>query len=318
VAIHTNDPDYGATLLPGGTLDRFRPYAPGDEPGAGLLDAVFGAGAQLYSAPSAVGGWRDILARDIAPFSQYDALVRHIRGGGRVPDMLACVAGAGTGFHGFRGRAWNALPGNIHLTVHFAPDRSLAGFDTVFTAFAAVAVTDAINALPGFEDRARIKWVNDVLLEGRKVAGVLAWTQTRGSIVSDVVLGIGLNVEATPAVERSPFVPAAASLTELAPAGIDLRLPRVLHTLLVTLHDNYRRVLDDGTAFILERYRERSAVLGEVVTIHAEEEGTDGQSARVLASGRVEAIGDGLELHVSGHPVPVTRGRLRLGEPPAG
>ena len=40
------------------------------------------------------------------------------------------------------------------------------------------AVVDALDAVPGLEGRARIKWVNDILIGDAKVAGILAYTQT--------------------------------------------------------------------------------------------------------------------------------------------
>lgn len=314
MAVFTDNPAYGAALLPAGAVGAFAPARPPAPVDAALLRAMFGD-AELSCAPLAVPGWQRILAADFARDSQYDRLIQLARGT-RLPDRVACVARAGTGFHGFRGRSWSADPGNIHLTVHLAPERPIDRFETVFTALAAVAVVETIDTVAGLSGAARVKWVNDVLVRGAKVAGVLAYTQTRADAVTSVILGIGLNVETTPAVERSAHVPAAGSLREFASDPAAVSTAPVLHALLLALDRLYTEVLEHGHVPIMDRYRARSAVVGRDVTICSE--GGDGSLPSVLAAGRVTAVGDGLELYLSGRAEPVTRGRLILGSLPDG
>lgn len=315
MAVFTDNAAYGAALLPAGVVGGFAPALPVPESDRLLLDAIFGSDAAISSAPLALPGWRRILASDFAHGSQYDRLIQLARGT-TLPDRVACVARAGTGFRGFRGRSWSASPGNIHLAVHLAPDRPIARFETVFTALAAVAVAETVDTVPGLAGQARIKWVNDVLVRDAKVAGVLAYTQTRADTVTSVVLGIGLNVETTPAVERSAYVPAAACLRDFAPDPAASTAP-VLEVLLRALDRLYGEVLEVGHGAIMERYRARSAVLGRDVTIWADDGGLD-VSPHVLASGRVTAVGDGLELYLNGRSEPITKGRLIMGNVPAG
>jgi BirA family transcriptional regulator, biotin operon repressor / biotin---[acetyl-CoA-carboxylase] ligase len=310
MAAYTDSPSFGAAVVPPGPVGAFAPGVLAPDADRPLLDAIFGD-APVHTAPLALPGWDHLLAVEHASGSQYDRLISLSRET-PVADRVACVAGSGRGFHGFRGRAWTAAPGNIHLTVHFAPQRPVLHFATVFTALAAVCVTEAIDTVPGLAGRARIKWVNDVLVDGAKVAGVLAYTQTRSDVVSSVVLGIGLNVEATPAVERTAFVPAAGSLRALAPEPATVKAAPVLAALLDALQRGYARVLNEGHAPVMEAYRARSAVVGQHVTVCEEGDVPGG----VIAAGRVEAVGDGLELYLEGRAEPVTRGRLILGEPP--
>jgi BirA family transcriptional regulator, biotin operon repressor / biotin---[acetyl-CoA-carboxylase] ligase len=311
MAVYTDNPAYGGTLLPAGATGAFAPAAAPAEPQRMLLDTVFEPGAQLHTAPLRIPGWQHILAVDFSDGSQYDRLIDLARRA-PIPDRVACLARTGRGFHGFRGRDWNASAGNIHLTVHLAPQRAMPHFETVFTALAAVAVMDAIDAVPELAGRARVKWVNDVLVDGAKVAGVLAYTQTRSDVITSVILGIGLNVEATPEVERSDHVPTAGSLRGLAPHSAHANAATVLGALLHALQRRYSDVLAVGHLSIMEQYRTRSAVIGHHVTICEEGE----EPARIIAAGRVEALGDGLELYLEGRAEPVTRGRLILGDVP--
>jgi biotin-[acetyl-CoA-carboxylase] ligase BirA-like protein len=317
MAIWTDSIDAVAALLPPGMAGTFTPVRdargaaplPGGAAGSGmpdaLLHAVFEGTRSLQRAPADLTGWRALLIRDHAPGSQYDLLIRLLRAGVPVPDGIACIARTGSGMHGFRGRPWSAQGGNIHLVVHLAPDRVIERFDSALTALAAVSAAEAADAaLAGATQRAGIKWVNDVLVGGRKVGGVLAHTQTRDTVVTSVVLGIGLNVESTPSVERSPYVPAAGALRDVAP---QCTAAEVLPALLDALRRNYELLLREGAAPILAAYRERSATIGAHVTVVS-----DDVAADIVAEGRVAGIGDGLELFIEGRAEPVTRGRIRV------
>jgi BirA family biotin operon repressor/biotin-[acetyl-CoA-carboxylase] ligase len=317
MAIWTDSIDAVAALLPAGMAGDFALSSPGGRRQraaiaagsegalAPLLRAVFEGAQSLYRAPADVTGWRAILVLDHAHGSQYDLLIRLLRAGVALPDRVACLARTGSGMHGFRGRPWRACAGNIHLVVHFAPNRAIERFGPALTALAAVAAAEAADSvLADTQHRARIKWVNDILVADRKVGGVLAFTQTRDAVVTSAVLGIGLNVESTPAVERSPYVPAAGSLKEVAPS---CRAAHVLPVLLDALVRNRELLLHGGPAALLDAYRARSATIGEHVTVVS-----DDVAADILAEGRVTGIGDGLELLIDGRAEPVTRGRLLL------
>lgn len=275
-----------------------------------LLASIFSDVPAILGAPTEVPGWPAVLVRSQAPRSQFDAVIDLVRSGVVVPDRTVCVAGRGTDFHGFRGRTWAAVEGNLHVTVHLSPRRPIRHFDTVFTALAAVVLAEASVGVPGLAGRVAIKWVNDVLVDGAKVGGVLAHTTSRGDVVESVVLGMGLNVEAAPDVERSPSVPAVGALRQFAALPAEVTPDRMLAALLSSLDLRYTELLQDGHEPVMRRYRAASAVLGQEVTVLRDAAGPE---AGVLAAGRVLHVGDGLELHISGTPRPVRSGRLLMG-----
>ncbi len=254
--------------------------------------------------------WSHVLLARSAVDSNYDRLIEHVRQGAPLPDRLVCLTGSGRGFHGFKGRSWAAVPGNLHLSVHLAPRRPVERFEVAFMALAAVSVVDAIDRVPGLEGRAGIRWVNDVVLEGAKVAGVLAYTHAQHTTVNSAILGIGVNVGTRPPVEPTPFVPDVTHLGEYA-AGPRL-MPVFFRQLLRALDRNYRALLERGHASLVDRYRARSVVVGRKVAVCAEDSDTEPE---VRTEGVVRSVGDGLELWLDGHDTPVTRGRIILGEP---
>jgi BirA family transcriptional regulator, biotin operon repressor / biotin---[acetyl-CoA-carboxylase] ligase len=309
MTLYTDNPGYGRAVLPPSVAGALAPCPAVPEPERAVVEDLLGPGAPVYAATLQQPGWQHVVATDFAAGSQYDRLINLARAAA-LPDRVACVARTGSGFHGFKVRPWRPAPGNIHLAVHLAPGRPIERFEAAFTALAAVAVAEAVDEVPGLAGTARIKWVNDVLLGEAKVGGVLAYTQTIGDVVSSVVLGIGLNVESAPAVPRSPHVPAVGSLRGAGPNPGVVETAQVLHSLLHRLAALYDRLLDAGPGPILEAYRARSMVLGREVLVT--DDGEDTATPRIVAGGRVSAIGDGLELVLEGRPDPVTRGRLVL------
>jgi BirA family biotin operon repressor/biotin-[acetyl-CoA-carboxylase] ligase len=87
------------------------------------------------------------------------------------------------------GRTWVSSIGNLYLSVVFRPSPlALAQLNVV----AGVAVARAIRKTTGLSPR--IKWPNDVLVAGKKVAGILVETVAQGSEICYSVVGIGINI----------------------------------------------------------------------------------------------------------------------------
>lgn len=97
------------------------------------------------------------------------------------------AAGKGRG-----GRAWESPPGNLYISLILRPDCPL-GEASALGFIAALAVGEAIGSVAPPMD-VLYKWPNDVLLNGRKVAGILLESETSGEELSWLVLGVGVNV----------------------------------------------------------------------------------------------------------------------------
>jgi len=313
MAVYTDSPQFAAAFL---SPEVARELAPMDGPDPSLLpllQGIFGRPEELLRAPFTQEDlpFPHLLLSEFAPGSNYDQLIELARGKDPLPGGVACLAGSGSGFHGFKGRSWAAVPGNLHLALHLAPRQEVDRFGIAFTILAALSVVDALNQIAGLEGRAQIKWVNDILLDDAKVGGILAYSQSQGTTVTSAILGIGVNVETTPVVEPTPFVPRVSSVRDFLPTcGPDLR-ERTLRSLLRALGENYETLLTEGVSPLLERYRECSMVLGEEVTIC-----TDGsnQALEVVVQGRVLGLGDDLELELEGRTEPIRGGRLVMGK----
>ena len=178
---------------------------------------------------------------------------------------IVIVAEQQTAGRGRLGRAWASPPGGLWLSVMLRP--RLPAAQTPLVGLAASAATAAaIEEMTAL--RPRVKWPNDVLVEGRKVAGLLL---EAGPVHRDtaapswLVVGIGINVNVAPeALPRRPQYP-ATSLA--AAAGRSVGRGPLLRTLLRRFDRDYGELRERGGAAILERWRALSETLGREVRV---------------------------------------------------
>ena len=221
------------------------------------------------------------VGREIICLATVDSTNNEIkrRAVGEVPDGLTVVAGEQTGGRGRRGRSFVSPPGKgLYLSAALRPECPLAEVPAL-TAWSAVAVCDAIEAVCGV--RPGIKWPNDVILNGRKLCGILTELELEAETAAlrYVVVGIGVNVSQTEADFGPEVAPVAISLSQAL--GKAPRRAEVARALLDSLDRLYTGFPQERAQW-LERYR------GDCLTV--------GQPIRVLfASGEREGTALGVE-----------------------
>ena len=132
---------------------------------------------------------------------------------------------------GSRGRPWHSPPGGLWLSALYRP-QSTGGLE-LLSVRVGLAVARALD--PHVPAPVRLKWPNDLMLDGRKLGGILCEARWQGAALGWIAVGVGLNV-------RNP-VPGelretAVSLVELEP---DIQLETVLHSVSAAI-----RALDLG------------------------------------------------------------------------
>ncbi|MBM2816117.1 MAG: birA [Ignavibacteria bacterium] len=262
----------------------------------------------MYSTQSSISGNSDyFFITKFARESQYYSMLELTKQNKNLPAKIFCIAGSGENFHGNRNRRWESPPGNIYLTAYFSPKIILEGFASAFLALSAVSVLEVIDSYIELTGKASVKWVNDILIDGAKVAGVLSHCQTTGSILTDVIIGIGLNVETKPESEPTIYVPKAACLNDCLNKESMITFGDTAKRLIQKLIFNYNLIVSNRMQVLLNKYRERSIVVGKHVEIYS-----DYDSNEKIADGEVERIGENLELYLKGQSKPFINGRLVL------
>lgn len=120
-----------------------------------------------------------------------------------------------TAGRGRRARAWVSPRGNFHATLLMFPKES-PDVVALRSFAAALALRDAFVALTSLPGAFSLKWPNDVLLNGSKVAGILLEATTSGAGVQALAIGIGVNLIAHPdqTVMEPGALPAVSVLSE--------------------------------------------------------------------------------------------------------
>ncbi len=240
--------------------------------------------------------------------SQFTILMEVLRDN-NFSEGILCLAESGTNFKGYRNRKWQTLAGNLHLSLFLNPNCKIDNFNIGFTILATVSVVEALNVIDDLKGKSAIKWVNDIFIKDSKISGVLTQTQTTGDRVTGVFLGIGLNVEVTPKISKDLIVPKAACLRDFNKDSSVCRQSIVLHNLLDKLESNYQKLLQNRLLDLLDLYRDNSLVIGRNVKIYSDP--VEGKS-EFVTEGKVNFIGENLELHLENSTKPITKGRIVL------
>jgi BirA family biotin operon repressor/biotin-[acetyl-CoA-carboxylase] ligase len=207
--------------------------------------------------------------------STNDDLKRAAREG--APHGSVLLASEQSSGRGRLGRGWSSPRGGVYASMLLRPAMPLAQVAAVPLAVG-LGVAWGLDAL-GVRG-ARLKWPNDVWLEGRKVAGVLVESSAEADSVEWLVIGVGLNVRPP---ERSH--PDAAYVEEHAA----IRLAAAAAALLDGVARAWERFAVEGFAGLGAEYEERSALAGRSVRVldRAGREQAAGVCAGVDEQGRL-------------------------------
>ncbi|CUH66894.1 Bifunctional protein BirA [Thalassovita gelatinovora] len=169
-----------------------------------------------------------------------------------------------TAGRGRRGRAWADPAGNFAATLVMRPTETPD--QVALRSFvAALALYDAFAAATGRSDGLALKWPNDVLLNGGKVAGILLESSGHSGGVSHIAIGIGVNLKNAPdpgAVEPGALRPVSL----LGETGIAIPPEDFLGLLAPAYARLEAQFCSYGFAPIRRLWLDRAARLGEVIT----------------------------------------------------
>jgi BirA family biotin operon repressor/biotin-[acetyl-CoA-carboxylase] ligase len=179
------------------------------------------------------------------------------------------------------GRRWFSPPFlNLYLSLilrpQIPPHRA-----SLITLMAAVATADAIQNYSGLLPQ--IKWPNDVLLRGRKVAGLLNEIQSEMDRIHFVILGIGVNLNMDEKMFPKEIRGMATSLKR--EMGETISRKDFLRSLLIVLEGWYATFLKEGGIPVLEAWRGRAEIEGKHVIVSSFGESLSGIAVDVDSDG---------------------------------
>ena len=164
-----------------------------------------------------------------------------------------------TGGKGRGNRVWESPPGGLYFSI-ISSSHSLLPF---------IAGISVIQTL-GLDNGLRLKWPNDIILDGKKVGGILCEDDDKSAVV-----GIGINMNNSPSFPES---------TNLASIGYDMDEYRFLESFFMVFRENLQKSNQD----IISRFRDYDCLLGRDIYW----DGVTGIAKSINSDGSLEVLSD--------------------------
>ena len=196
--------------------------------------------------------------------------------------ILADIQSAG---RGRRGRAWMSAPKlGIWMSILLRPNLHPSSVQTL-TLAASVAVMKALEQL-GIGGMG-IKWPNDILINGKKVCGILTELSAEAERVDWVILGIGLNVNHSESDFQHDIASVATSLRLNVNKNTELDRSVIAARMIDELENVYRGFIEKGSSWIVEEWKKRNITLGNRVNIISQQGNFSAEVLDITAEGKL-------------------------------
>lgn len=193
----------------------------------------------------------------------------------KAPEGTAVIADQQTTGRGRLKRAWVSPKGNIAVTIVLYPDKRNLQY---LTMLASLSVKYSIEKTTGLS--CQLKWPNDVLIQEKKVSGILIESQVESDTVHYAVIGIGINVNMK-LMEYPEIASFATSLHD--ELGYEVSRIELIRNLFVEMEKIYLR-LQAGNS-ILTEWRNNLVTLGKNVRVRTNEDVFEGIAEGIARDG---------------------------------
>ena len=194
-------------------------------------------------------------------------------------DKTAIITKKQTSGRGRLNRSWVDLgEENLFLSIILKPSETFNEIYPNLTQYLSVTLCKVIES---YGVQTQIKWPNDVLIDGKKIAGILSETVMQGQKLKGIVLGVGVNLNSNQ--EKIDAIPnkIATSLNIETQKAIDLK--EFLNKLLTEFFEHYDEFLQSGFLQIKDDYIKRNCFLGKELKV---------QVFNHMESGLAKAVND--------------------------
>lgn len=208
-------------------------------------------------------------------------------------DRTVVYAESQTQGRGRLARIWVDLGrGNLFMTLVLKPGENFDERYANLTQYMSVTLCKVLEK--EYNINPEIKWPNDVLINGKKIAGILSEASVKGSVFKGLVLGIGVNLNA----EEKDFSKIDKSVTSLnLEVGKTIDMKEFKDFLVAAFFENYDKFLAEGFEFIKKDYISRANFLDKELCVALVNEtkkglakGVTDKGELILASGESEFI----------------------------
>lgn len=160
---------------------------------------------------------------------------------------------------GRRNNRWTSSLGNLFISIKLNTYNKSKVY--ILNYITAIVVYDTISHYLNENDNIIIKWPNDILINNRKIAGILIESVSKGKKIIDFNLGIGINLKFAP--ENIKY-----KTTSLMNEGVNKISRKIILTKIISLFNYWERVLkDNNSKFIIDCWMKRSIPLNSEIRV---------------------------------------------------
>ena len=214
------------------------------------------------------------------------------------PEGTVVISEMQSAGRGRRGRAWWSSPNRgIWMSILLRPNLHPSSVQTL-TLAASLAVMQALK--PFKIDGMGIKWPNDILINGKKVCGILTELSAEAEKVDWVIIGIGLNVNHSEADFPDDISSVATSLRMNVTKNALLDRSVIAANIIDELEKVYRCFLEKGPAWVVHEWKKYNITLGKRIKIINQQGEVNAEAIDITEEGRLivrDENGNKLELY---------------------
>lgn len=180
-------------------------------------------------------------------------------------------------------RSWVDLgAGNLFLSVVLKPSGEFSEVYTNLTQYLSVCLC---KVLESYGAESQIKWPNDVLVNGKKIAGILSESVMQGGNFKGIILGVGVNLNAKQS--EIDLIPDKIATSLNIETGNDIDINLFRGKLLDEFFSNYDKFLSEGFEMIKHDYISRNCFIGKELNIKVFDRIETGLAKRVNDKGEL-------------------------------
>lgn len=190
-----------------------------------------------------------------------------------VPNLTCVLAEHQTKGRGRLNREWESGPGGLWVTLILTPDIP-AALAYLYNFAASLSLSVALESLFGLD--VRVKWPNDLLLQGKKLAGLLSEMETRADMIRYLLVGIGINVNNDPSSTSFEAISISRAL------GRTVSRKQILTQFMEQFTDRTRHLDVTG---IMTAWKQRTSTIGTRVRVETRHQIIEGLATDVDEAG---------------------------------
>lgn len=213
-------------------------------------------------------------------------------------DKTFLYAGFQTAGRGRLNRKWNSNSGdNLYASIVLKPSKELKEIYSNLTQYLSLVLAETIEEYLNSEANIspKIKWPNDVRINGKKISGILAESVLEKGVLEGIILGFGVNLNCCQKdLEKIDQPATSLNLETGMEIDRDLFIKKVINKFCL----RYNKFIEEGFLLIREDYKKRAEFLNKPVTVRIFDNEISGIAKDITENGALKLVDKNNKEHV--------------------